>query len=193
MFLWSSFGYPILILILIYTHKWVRQNNVKIFSLDLYTLIDRMVPTLLKSVNAFEDKQKNLTKDSAVTSDLQTTPDKQFRNVAKFSTLHGHSSTDGLIIFDRDSFLVKNVGRLSVMLTFGAAFPPLAVCGCIAICSHTFIIQLLMGKYIEKTYELMKQRNFRKTLPKSHAGESMPGVDMVYYDNLVTLNEQCSG
>lgn len=67
-------------------------------------------------------------------------------------------------LFDRDSIVVKNVSRMSIIITFGAIFPPIAIAGCVCILSHILLLLLLIGRFC--CIQLERMENSRSEMDR---------------------------
>ena len=63
-----------------------------------------------------------------------------------------------------ESFVVTIIGDLAVLLTFGMAFPPLAVVICCSIVGTTYVQKLIIGRAI---YEIRTEQKHRLNATKS--------------------------
>lgn len=72
-------------------------------------------------------------------------------------TLLSSNTVEFKKFFNRESYIVRIVGDIAVLLTFGAVFPPLALL--IAVCSvlNTLYVQLLLGRLLHVVAELKEQ------------------------------------
>ena len=61
------------------------------------------------------------------------------------------------MLFNKDIFTVGFVGDLAVLMTFGAIFPPLAIVIFFNILIHTFLTQILMGRFIQIAKALVQK------------------------------------
>jgi hypothetical protein len=57
-------------------------------------------------------------------------------------------------IFDKNRLVVRVIGFLALMASFGVVFPPLALIICIAICSFTYFEQLNIGRILHQSEQL---------------------------------------
>ena len=76
------------------------------------------------------------------------------------------------ILFDRNKFLVRMATFVSILLTYGVAFGPLAVVICISIFIYTYFEQILIGRLLTLETErgLRGQISYRQILNKETEG-----------------------
>lgn len=52
------------------------------------------------------------------------------------------------VLFKKDKFVLRMVGKIAVFLTFGVVFPPLAAVLCVAFCSECYVNLMIMGRFL---------------------------------------------
>ena len=58
------------------------------------------------------------------------------------------SATYLRLIFNKESYIIRFVGDLAVLLTFGLVYPPLAILVVLSICTYSTLIQLMLGRLL---------------------------------------------
>jgi hypothetical protein len=51
-------------------------------------------------------------------------------------------------LFKKDRFALRLISKLTVFLTFGVVFPPIAIVICVAFYSETYLNEIILGKYL---------------------------------------------
>ena len=77
--------------------------------------------------------------------------------------------TDACRLFERDRFNLRMIMYLSIFVTFGVIFPPLAVMICVTVIIQTYCTQLYIGQYVvsENGDSESQRSNVLQTLSES--------------------------
>lgn len=88
------------------------------------------------------------TQDSDSSNPMQNDLTPSSHTVEAVDFTSGMLAIDPSQLFLKESFVIRTVGDIAVLITFGAVFPPLALVTCLAIIGTTVKDQLLIGRFI---------------------------------------------
>ena len=126
---------------------------------------------------------------SSSKSDLPSKKEKtRFRKVLEFIVppmlmpIYDEIPAELPILFDRNKFLVRTATFVSILLTYGLVFGPLAVVIFISICIHTIFEQIMVGRLIiiENERGLRRPYSYRQIIDKEAEGIAESTTMMVW-------------
>eukprot|EP01034_Spumella_vulgaris_P024925 gene24925-31321_t len=87
-----------------------------------------------------------------------------------YTLLKPNRADSSQVLFFKEPFLLRIVGKLSIFLTFGVMFPPLAVVICVALCVDTYLVQLKIGYFLTSTRDEQLRHQYSLQLERDCQG-----------------------
>lgn len=79
------------------------------------------------------------------------------------------------LLFHKERFVLRTVGKIAVFVTFGVVFPPLAVVLCAAFNSESYLNLLIIGRFLVE----IEDENIRKQFHERLSGECAKCIDLL--------------
>jgi hypothetical protein len=91
---------------------------------------------------------------------------------------------ESAFLFHKEPFVLRLVGKISILMTFGVMFPPLAVVICVALVADTYTMQLMIGYFLTSISDEQTRRQCVLQLERDCQGV---GEEQNYDSGLVIL------
>lgn len=148
MFAFTTFIYPLCIFVAVVAHA--RAFRFSGLGSDWYRLLDPYIPVIMKTFTLGEFNSKEAIE--------------YWKHGVIRKKDFGFFETNAKI-FERNIFVVKNVTRFAVLITFGMLCPPVAMACTLAVLSDTIVNQLLVGRFCRQVVKVIEETHtLRKVL-----------------------------